>query len=106
MNVNVKKAAPKKRVGNNKQGTLSQEEKRMDEISSEMALYFANKLPTVRLAEWVASSHGYWKGHGNEIPTFGKNQGFAFIHDIGWQLLPGLIKCNSNEERIKFGSLL
>ena len=65
MKKTVKKTAPKKRIVNNKQISLSEDEKYMDEISSNMALYFANNIPTPQLAKWVAYANGYWNNHVN-----------------------------------------
>jgi len=73
-------------------------EKRKDEIATEMAVYFNEKVKTSKLAEWVSTTvQCCIDFQANKKPD---NNPITFLHTIGWNILPGLIDSETQQERI------
>jgi hypothetical protein len=83
-----------------KEITDSENEKRMNKIAEEMAVYFDKKIKTSDLAEWTAITDYTCIEFKSDRDL--DHDPVLFLHTIGWLLLPGLIDCKTERERIDF----
>jgi hypothetical protein len=80
-----------------KKTTIEQIEKRMDEISHEMAVHFNEHVTAANLSKWLTETGDLCVKRQSSREL--KFSPLSFLHSIGWSLLPNLINCKNNKDR-------
>lgn len=77
---------------------INQYQKKMDKIATKMAAYFDERIKASALAEWISTTVQCCIDFpSDKVPTYDP---IIFLHTIGWTLLPELIDCGTQKERI------
>lgn len=70
---------------------------RMDELATEMAVYFNERVTPGDLAEWNTSMFEICLSFPTKIPDKNDPDSLCFLYSVGWDVLPALIKASPHE---------
>jgi len=73
-----------------KKVTTNKNQIEMDKIANDMAVLFEKKISASQLAKWLVLVNAHSDSNDD------------LVYELGYSLLPGLIECDTKDERIRF----